>query len=92
MREGPQLIQAVFVDILPSCKGYYSKKKSKKIRADAASFKSYEFVHFPIEAVTSDCSTNPCNAVTKRFQGRNFFLITALVLYHFQHKICVREL
>ena len=87
MRKGPQLIQAVFVDILPPCRGYYSKRKSKRIRADTASFKSYEFSHFSIEAVTSDCSTNPCNSVTKGFQGQNFFLITALVLYRFQHKI-----
>ena len=57
MRKGPQLIQAVFVDILPPCRRYYSKKKPKRICTDVASFKSYEFFHFPIEAVTSDCIT-----------------------------------
>ena len=43
-REGPQLIHTVFIYILSICGGYYSKKKPKRIWADAASFNSYD--HF----------------------------------------------
>ena len=45
-REHSQVIPSVCLHILPTCKGYYSKKKPKRIWALIASFKSYEVFRF----------------------------------------------
>ena len=45
-REHSQVIGSVCLHILPTCKGYYSKKKPKRIWALIASFKSYEVFRF----------------------------------------------
>ena len=43
-REGPQLIHADFAHILPICRGYYAKKKPKRIWAHGDFFEGYD--HF----------------------------------------------
>jgi hypothetical protein len=43
-REGLRLIYAIFVGFLLMCKGYHSKKKSKRICTDAGVVKSYAFL------------------------------------------------